>query len=381
MRLKILSFAALLPLAFTSPAHSQATQVVAVCGAALPATPAVGSANGPYTVDQTGKLCTSASATVTVPTPTVVIATPLAIDIPIAAQVVSGAYSDGALVELGALADTAYAGSGASSVIAVLKGIYTAVKNSSTTVVTPLVVIGNGQNATPLAVTVTPALTIATPTVTIATPLIVAGDGATATPLAVTVTNVNANGQATMANSSPVAIASDQSALAIKTTSGTIVSGSFAAGSIASGADVTEGAPGQSASCAAASLSTMISCLYSVYSAVTAAIPTGTNQIGWTVVQSQPAAGRNFPGCTVATGSTSCLSASTATQFLQIQNTNASASIACRFGATPSLNSTSSVQLAAGQSASWNPITAGVPTGQLNCIASTASSSLYVEWL
>lgn len=89
---------------------------------------------------------------------------------------------------------------------------------------------------------------------------------------------------------------------------------------------------------------------------------------------------RNFPGCTVGSSSGSCLAASTAKTFLQIQNTSVSASIACAFGTSAVLNSSGSVQLGVGQAASWGVNTGGVPTGQMNCIASGASTPLYVEW-
>ena len=92
------------------------------------------------------------------------------------------------------------------------------------------------------------------------------------------------------------------------------------------------------------------------------------------------ASARHFPGCTVGTSSGTCLAASTAVTFLQIQDTSPTATIACAFGASAVLNSTNSFQLAPGQSASWGPSTGGVPTGSLNCIASAASTSLYVEW-
>lgn len=97
-------------------------------------------------------------------------------------------------------------------------------------------------------------------------------------------------------------------------------------------------------------------------------------------IAAPPAAARHFPGCTVGSSSGSCLAASTAVNFLQIQNTSASASIACAFGVAAVLNSLSSVLLAPGQPASWGPNTGGVPSGQLNCIASAGSTPLYVEW-
>lgn len=95
---------------------------------------------------------------------------------------------------------------------------------------------------------------------------------------------------------------------------------------------------------------------------------------------SPPAVARHFPGCTVGAASGSCLAAATAVNFLQIQNTSASASIACAFGVAAVLNSNSSVQLGPGQPASWGPNTGGVPNGQLNCIASAGSTPLYLEW-
>lgn len=81
--------------------------------------------------------------------------------------------------------------------------------------------------------------------------------------------------------------------------------------------------------------------------------------------------------CTVGTSSGQCL-ASGAYNHVQVQNISSSASIACSWGGTAALNSTG-VVLAAGQSALWGPATSGVPSGALNCIASAASTPLYVE--
>lgn len=106
--------------------------------------------------------------------------------------------------------------------------------------------------------------------------------------------------------------------------------------------------------------------------------PGNTNNI---TLSSLPRAARNFPGCTVGVTSASCLAASTAVSFLQVQNTHATANIACAFGVAAVLNSSTSFELAAGQSASWGPTTGGVPTGAMNCISSVASTPLYVEWL
>ena len=89
---------------------------------------------------------------------------------------------------------------------------------------------------------------------------------------------------------------------------------------------------------------------------------------------------RHFPGCTVGASSASCLAAGTAQTYLAIQNTSTGNTVACTFGGTAVLNSSTSIQLAPGQGASWGPNTAGVPSGALTCIASGASTPLYVEW-
>jgi hypothetical protein len=91
-------------------------------------------------------------------------------------------------------------------------------------------------------------------------------------------------------------------------------------------------------------------------------------------------AARNFPGCAVGTASATCLAAGIAKSFVQVQNASASASIACAWGTAAALNGSGSFQLAAGQGASWGPVTAGIPSGALNCISSAASTPLYVEW-
>lgn len=106
--------------------------------------------------------------------------------------------------------------------------------------------------------------------------------------------------------------------------------------------------------------------------------PGTTNNI---TVSPLPRAARNFPGCSVTTSSAQCLATNTAVSFLQVQNTGTANAIACAFGATASLNSIGSFQLAAGQGASWGPNTGGVPTGALNCIAATGTTPLFVEWL
>jgi hypothetical protein len=97
-------------------------------------------------------------------------------------------------------------------------------------------------------------------------------------------------------------------------------------------------------------------------------------------VGSLPPAARHFPGCTVGTGSATCLAAATAVTFVQIQNTSTTASIACNWGGTAVLNSAGSFQLAPLAAAAWGPSTGGVPSGELNCIASAASTPAFLEW-
>lgn len=101
--------------------------------------------------------------------------------------------------------------------------------------------------------------------------------------------------------------------------------------------------------------------------------------------------GANFPvraiagsaltvsGCTVGTSSAQCLAAAAASTWIQVQNTSASAQIACSWSGTAALNSTGSFMLQPGQSASWGMLSSGVPTSALNCIASAASTPLYLE--
>lgn len=93
-----------------------------------------------------------------------------------------------------------------------------------------------------------------------------------------------------------------------------------------------------------------------------------------------PPTARNFPGCTVGATTTNCLAASTAQAFLQVQNVHASNNVSCAFGVPAVLNAKEAAFLQPGQSASWGPNTNGVPSGQLNCIASAAATPLYLEW-
>ena len=92
------------------------------------------------------------------------------------------------------------------------------------------------------------------------------------------------------------------------------------------------------------------------------------------------AASVTIAGCTVGATSATCLAASSAPSSLTVQNTSATARVACTFGATAILNDSGSFLLAAGQARQWNLATSGVPTNALKCISDTAATPLYVEY-
>lgn len=117
-----------------------------------------------------------------------------------------------------------------------------------------------------------------------------------------------------------------------------------------------------------------------IAAALAAAAPAAAQQNINAIVSAQAPSARNFPGCTVGAASAQCLAAGTGYQFVQIQNTHATNTIACAWGATAVLNSAGSLQLGPGQPASWGPMTGGIPSGALNCIASGANTPLYLEW-
>jgi hypothetical protein len=112
---------------------------------------------------------------------------------------------------------------------------------------------------------------------------------------------------------------------------------------------------------------------------VTGALPAGTNAIG-TVTTTPKTGAATVAGCTIGTSSAQCLAASTATNSLFVQNTSATASIACSEGGTAILNSSGSYQLGPGASMLWGPSTAGPPSAAINCIASAASTPLLVRY-
>lgn len=99
-------------------------------------------------------------------------------------------------------------------------------------------------------------------------------------------------------------------------------------------------------------------------------------------VTTTPTAGTyTIAGCTVGITSASCVATSTVVNHVMIQNTSATANVACHWASGAAvLNASGSVQLGPGQSALWGPSTSGVPSGAMNCIASAASTPLYVEY-
>lgn len=111
-----------------------------------------------------------------------------------------------------------------------------------------------------------------------------------------------------------------------------------------------------------------------------AQITAGAAAIG--SVTTTPTAGTyTIAGCTVGVASASCIATSTVVNHVLIQNASATANVACHWaGGTAILNSSGSVQLGPGQSALWGPTTSGVPSGAMDCIASAASTPLYVEY-
>lgn len=108
---------------------------------------------------------------------------------------------------------------------------------------------------------------------------------------------------------------------------------------------------------------------------------TSSGGAGGTVTTTPQAGTYTIAGCTVGVASASCIATSTVVNHVMIQNTSLTASIACKWtGGTAVLNSSGSVQLSPGQSALWGPTTSGVPSGAMDCIASGASTPLYVEY-
>lgn len=228
MRRIIFLLLALSTIAFPLGAEAQQIITVQNCGA-LPRPNSLGSA-GSIAIDVNGNVCVP-PVSVAVSTPSVQLATPVAVNMPIAAQVVSGAFSDGAITAQGSQADTAWGGSGAATVIAALKGIYNAIKTISVTTTiptplavtvtnTPLAVSASVTIPTPLAVTVTNTPLAVTQGVTpwivgTVTPLSVSSTVTIPTPLAVTVVNTPLAVTASVSIPTPLAVTVTNTPLAV----------------------------------------------------------------------------------------------------------------------------------------------------------------------
>lgn len=128
---------AALALAFAWPAAAQQWIQIPVCGGPLPTT--VNPSAATIAVNPSGQLCVLTGAiSVTVPTPPAAsFPQPASVVITTQAGVVSGAYSDGALVTIGSIADQTYTTVGTTGdVISILKGIFA-------NVITPVAVSGS----------------------------------------------------------------------------------------------------------------------------------------------------------------------------------------------------------------------------------------------
>lgn len=311
------------------PAKAQRTAVIATCGTLTQATPAIGSA-GIIGLDQSGNVCVSASVTASV----------------------TGFAPAGTFATLTA--------TGSSASVALPAGAVVVFSNTGTTAVSCTLGIGSA-------------------TAVASNNVIQSGSW-----MAMTVGSntfgacIDQTGSA-----SNVVVLSGGSGLPTGAGGGGSGGGGGAV-TIADAADASQGGVADAACATDNGSCTVVSLLKRENQRLTTVNTTlGTPlQAGGTVsITAIARAARNFPGATVGVASAQALAASTATVFLQIQNTHASNTVACAFGVAAVLNSSTSVQLAAGQSASWGPNTGGVPTGALNCIASQASTPLYVEWL
>jgi hypothetical protein len=88
------------------------------------------------------------------------------------------------------------------------------------------------------------------------------------------------------------------------------------------------------------------------------------------------------PACSATVGivSAQVLAPGIAWNSLRLQNTSASARLACRFGSPAILNDPSSFMLKPGDVLTWGgPSNGGVPQAALNCISDTNGTGLHIE--
>lgn len=112
-----------------------------------------------------------------------------------------------------------------------------------------------------------------------------------------------------------------------------------------------------------------------VYSATAAS---STTRLGVVAVAIVPLSGTgNVTSATVGTTSAQALAAATRSQILEIQNVSASASVACSLGGTAALNTAGSFQIASGALLVLSSQTY-VPGDAINCIASAAATPITI---
>lgn len=99
-----------------------------------------------------------------------------------------------------------------------------------------------------------------------------------------------------------------------------------------------------------------------------------------TPARTQPAVRMPTVGsCDVTTSSSQCLGA-VYRYNLSIENTSATATVACRFNGTAILNSKTSFMIYPGGVKTWHSQTdTQPPTGPINCIG-TAAATIYLEY-
>lgn len=114
-----------------------------------------------------------------------------------------------------------------------------------------------------------------------------------------------------------------------------------------------------------------------VFVALMVAIATAGRVLAQPAAETRP----TVASCTATSSSSTCL-ASAARWFLMVENTSASTDAACAFGDTAVMNSTTSFMLYAGEVRLWSGRSGTAPpAGALNCVTSSGSATIRIEWL